>query len=100
MAKMSPSARAILYPVVIFGVVTVGLVALVDWQFHGYTQNNVGGWNLAFNILTARSSPFGTTAGEWAVLLAVWGFLLVPAVAGAVAGLVLGAYLAGEQSAL
>lgn len=97
---MSPSARAILYPVVIFGVVTVGLLALVAGQLHGYTQDNVGGWNLAFNILTARASPFGTTAAGWAVLLAVWGFLLIPAVAGAVAGLVLGAYLSGEQSGL
>jgi hypothetical protein len=97
---MSPSARAILYPVAIFGVATVGLLALVAWQLHGYTQNNVGGWSLAFNILTARASPFGTTAGGWAVLLAVFGFLLVPAVAGAVAGLVLGAYLSGEVSAL
>jgi hypothetical protein len=97
---MSPSARAILYPVAIFGVVTVGLLALVAWQLHGYAQDNVGGWNLAFNILTARASPFGTAAGGWAVVLAVWGFLLIPAVAGAVAGLVLGAYLSGEQSVL
>jgi hypothetical protein len=96
---MSPTTRTIFWPTLILGGLTIGLLLVVVSQLHSYTQSSAGGWNLAFNILTARASPFGTPAGAWAVALAVWGFLLVPAVAGAVAALILAAYLTRSEAA-
>lgn len=97
---MSPTTKAVVVPVVVLGGLTAALMAVVVWQLHGYSQSDTRGWGLAFNILTARASPFGTRAGVWAVILAVWGFLMVPAVAGAVAALILGAYITGSQATL
>jgi uncharacterized membrane-anchored protein YhcB (DUF1043 family) len=44
------------------------------------------------------SSPVGTNAGALAVLLAICGFLFIPAIVGAVAGIVLGAVLSRYKS--
>jgi hypothetical protein len=85
---------------VILVVPTILLLLAVASQLGSYKQSGIGGWNLAFNILTARASPFGTPAGVWAVILAVWGFLLVPAIAGAVAAFILGAYLTRTESSI
>jgi hypothetical protein len=88
---MSPTTKAILRCTLILGGLTIVLLLVVVGQLHSYTQSGAGGWNLAFNILTARASPFGTRAGVWAVILAVWG---------AVAALILGEYLSGSMAAL
>jgi hypothetical protein len=97
---VSPATSTIIWSTLVLAGVTIVLLLVVASQLHSYTQSGIGGWNLSFNILTARASPFGTPAGGWAIILAVWGFLLVPALAGAVAALILGAYLTRSQAAL
>jgi hypothetical protein len=52
------------------------------------------GFSQAFRIFTNASSPFGTRASFWAVLLALSGILVVPAMIGGVAGIVLGEIVA------
>jgi len=52
------------------------------------------GFSQAFRILTFSNSPFGTHARFWAVLLAISGFLLIPAIFGAAVGIVIGEIVA------
>jgi len=99
---VNPIAKAIASGLVVLVAATVLLLGLTAWALHGVRTgtDHAYGWDAAFNILTSRSSCFGTQAGWLAVALALCGFFLVPAVAGAVAGVLLGAYASHSQRVL
>jgi hypothetical protein len=55
------------------------------------------GWDNAVSVFMLSTKPFDTHVGLPATLLAICGFVFVPAMTGAVAGLVLGEIVAGEK---
>jgi hypothetical protein len=58
------------------------------------------GWSNALSIFMLSTKPFGSGLGAPCILLAILGFVAVPAVIGAVAGIVFGEVLTAKQEAL
>lgn len=74
--------------IIIVLVVAVGILLTVT----AYTVTNGSrfGWANAFSVFMLSTKPFGEGVGLQGVLLALSGFLAVPAIVGAIAGLVIG----------
>ena len=99
--KRAGVTKVSLFVVVILGIVVVVLLWWTACQTTIVSGKPVRyGWSNALSIFMLSTKPFGLGLGAQSVLLAICGFIAVPAAIGAVAGIVLGEILTAKKETL